>query len=135
MIWFDAVVEIKASNDQLRRAICAVSGCAYDDVAVIEDIADIDDHPLTCFCQVLPDGGFEQQLSLYVDDAATPVRERLSIAEVATLLARQFGCRILIEDDDSASPHAMVLGGSIGSPGNVSVDPDALDEHGIFRLA
>lgn len=134
MIWFDSIIENKVSNDQIRRAVSAMTGDAYHDVSIIWDILDLSEQPVTCLVQELPVGGFAQQLTFYVEDRLSSVRNRLSIDEAAQLLSIGLGVNVMISNDASASPYAMILLDKKGGSTSVNVNTTLLDEQGIYRL-
>lgn len=134
MIWFDSIVENKVSGDQIRRAISAMTGDAYHDISIIRDILDLSEQPVTCLVQELPVGGFAQQLTFYVEDRFSSVRSRLSIDEAAQLLSMGLGVNVMIANDASASPYAMILLDRKGGSTSVNVNSTLLDEQGIYRL-
>ena len=134
MIWFDALLEHLVDDQQIRRVIATTAECAYDDVAVVHDILELNDRPITCVVQLLPPEGYPQQISIYVNQNVVNIDSRLPVVEAAASIASQLKLHVMIADDGSPSPYAMLCVDPNGVATNVTIDATELDDFGVYRI-
>ncbi|MCQ4166169.1 hypothetical protein [Tahibacter harae] len=134
MIWFDLMPERRLADDEIHRALADMIGCAYHEVGVINDIADLRDLPATCLVVRQSCGDYGQQLSIYLNDSVGAQVRTASIVDAAAYLARIFGTDVLISDDKTANPYRMLRISGDGRQENVAVDSQVFDEQGVIRI-
>lgn len=134
MIWFDWLPERKLADDDIRRALAAVTGCAYHEVEVVDDIADLADAPVTCLVASQSNDNYGQQLSIYLGDEASTRVRTVSIGDAAAQLARTVGSSVLIADDETANPYRMIRFDADGRRESVRIDSAMFDDLGVVRL-
>lgn len=121
----DFIIEKDVDDDTIATAVAAALAVSVEQVAVIGDI--VEQPPKDAYEVVLLRHAIEGQFATLIS-LSCATRQIESAQFLARSVARHLRCSVLIPDDSTDDPDAMLLASNAGDVKLVQLDAEALNQ-------